>query len=347
MTTQNNQVAKVQPTASERFSQMVVREFAGQGGTVNLTAFQKRLVQNYFIHTDIALKTAEERRLKKAEKYRDDVPVTWKHVNMPQLAINVVSCARIGFDPALANHINMVPYKNNQTGKYDIGFLQGYRGKELLAMKYGFRPPDDVIVEVVYKNDIFKPVKKDKNNQIEEYIFEIPDWANRGEIIGGFYYHLYRETPEKNKLVFMTKVEIDKRKPEYASSEFWGGERDVWKDGKKAGKETIEGWYPEMVYKTIYRAAYGAITIDSQKIDDDFIKLSEQEREFNHGYDKNEIIIPNTEEAIDISIDEGPKEEPKKKVKAKAKKLNDKEPPPVKHPIASKDEAPIQPQMEF
>ena len=38
---------------------------------------------------------------------------------------------RIGLDPSQKNHINPIPYKNNAKNKYDIGFIEGYRGIEL------------------------------------------------------------------------------------------------------------------------------------------------------------------------------------------------------------------------
>jgi len=280
---QETKVIQQKLTDAERFTNKVIQEFTGQaGGEIALTKFQKRLVQNYFISVDLALGRAEANRLKKEESKRDAVAVKWENVNMPQLAVNVVSCARIGYDPALPNHINMVPYKNNTTGKYDIGFLPGYRGKELMAMKYGLDIPKDVVVEVVYSTDKFKVIKKDITNTVEGYDFEVVSPFDRGDIIGGFYYHVF-EDKTKNRLMFYSKSEIDKRKPEYASHEFWGGEKPVWKwndktkKNEKVGVEEVEGFYAEMVYKTLYRAAYGAITIDSQKIDDDFIRLSENE----------------------------------------------------------------------
>lgn len=268
---------KTTPTPSERFSAMVVKEFSSKGGVLSLTPFQQRLIQNYFINIDIALRSAEEKRLKKSAKYQDPLPVVWQNVNMETLAVHVVACSRIGFDPALPNHINMMPFKNNSLNKYDIVFVEGYRGKELKAMKYGFDIPDDIVVEVVYSTDTFKPIKKDVNNKIEHYEFKVNDAFNRGEIIGGFYYHRYDERPYKNKLVFYNIAEIEKRKPKYASAEFWGGEKATYgDDGKKNGTEKVEGWYHEMVWKTIFRAAYSDIAIDSQKIDDDFVKLSNQ-----------------------------------------------------------------------
>jgi recombination protein RecT len=300
--TPTTEIKKVEPTFSERFSSMVIHEFTGNVGNVQLTAFQKRLIQNYFISIDLALKTAEERRLKKAERYRDALAITWPNVNMESLALNVVACAKIGYDPALPNHINMVPYKNNKTNKYDVGFIEGYRGKELKAKKYGYDMPDHVIVELVYSKDKFTPLKKDINNKIEHYEFKIAESPfDRGDIIGGFYYHIFNENQEKNKIMFYNLAEIEKRKPQYASVEFWGGEKAVYgEDGKKtAQKEKVEGWFPEMCWKTLYRLAYGAITIDSEKIDDNLMRIIENEKLLESNRDPQ-----NLEAVRNISIEE-------------------------------------------
>lgn len=270
-------IAQKEGTMSERFMNKVMAEFTSGVGEIALTSFQKRLAQNYFIALDASLKLAEEKRAKKSEKYRDALPVTWANVNMEGLARNVVSAARIGLDPAQKNHINMMPFKNGATNKYEIVFVEGYRGIELKSKKYGLNVPDHVVVELVYSTDKFKSYKKDRHNNIETYDFEITNDFDRGKIVGGFYYHIYENHPEKNKLVVMTLKDIEKRKPAYASPEFWGGEKDKWENGKKVGTEPVEGWYEKMVYKTVYRAAYSDITIDSQKIDDDYMKLRQME----------------------------------------------------------------------
>lgn len=293
-------VAQKELTASERFMNKVVAQFSSGVGEIALTGFQKRLAQNYFISLDSALKMAEEKRLKKKNN-QDPLPITWQNVNMEKLAVNVVSYARIGFDPALPNHINMVPFKNNTTGKYDIGFIEGYRGLELKAIKYGVEVPDYTVVEVVYSKDKFKSIKKDRNNAVESYEFNIVDDFDRGEIVGGFYYHQFTKSPEKNKLVVMNLKEIEKRKPQYASVEFWGGEKDVWENNKKVGKETVEGWYEKMVEKTLIRAAYASITIDSQKIDDDYMNLKQAEMSFAESEAAVEIGQNANREIIDIT----------------------------------------------
>ncbi|GAA0390209.1 recombinational DNA repair protein (RecE pathway) [Paenibacillus motobuensis] len=294
-------VAKQEPTQSERFMAKVISEFGSNVGEVALTDFQKRLAQNYFIALDSVLKTTEEKRLKKSEKYRDSLPVTWANVNMDKLARDVVAYARIGFDPSQPNHINLVPFKNNNTSKYDIGFIEGYRGLELKAVKYGLEVPDHVTVELVYSSDYFVPIKKDANHPHEGYEFEIRNPFDRGKIVGGFYFHSFLKYPEKNKLVMMTIKEIEKRKPDHASTEFWGGQKDKWENGKKVGTETVEGWYEKMCWKTVYRAAHSDITIDSQKIDDDYRRLKQMESDFAEAEIEHEISANANRDIIDIT----------------------------------------------
>jgi len=230
---------------------------------------------------DMVLKKAELGRLKKSAKYQDKVPVTWANIDMEMMAQSVVSAARIGLDPMQPNHVNLIPYKVNATQKYNMTFMSGYRGIQLKAIKYGLDVPDYVIVELVYSTDIFKSLKRSLKNPVESFEFEIINDFDRGEIIGGFYYHGFTATPEKNKLVVMPMKDIMRRKPEYAAAEFWGGEKDKWENGVKVGKETIDGWFDKMCLKTIHRAAYNDITIDSQKIDDDYMKLKQIESAFD------------------------------------------------------------------
>lgn len=283
--TPTQDVAKKELTQSERFMAMVMKEFRSGVGELALAESQKRLAQNYFIDLDRTLRTAEEKRLKKSDKYRDNLPITWSNVNMEKLAQDVVSLARIGLDPLQKNHVSMVPFKNNALNNYSITFIEGYRGLEIKADKYGLDVPDHVVVELVYTNDRFKSIKKDRNNKYETYEFEIVDDFDRGEIKGGFYFHVFSENPEKNKLVVMPLKEILKRKPEHASVEFWGGEKDVWEKNQATGKNEktgtvkVEGWFEKMCYKTVYRAAYSDITIDSTKIDEDYLRLKAMEAE--------------------------------------------------------------------
>ena len=313
---------------SERFMMAVVKEFPNgmNGNPTELTSFQRRLIQNYFVKLDMVLSEAETKRLAKSEEYRDAVPMTWSNVNMKKLALDVVAYSSIGLDPLQKNHISPIPYKNNKTGQYDITLMEGFNGLELKARKYGYDVPDDVIFELKYSTDIFKSQKKNANNKVENYDFEITNDFDRGELEGGFYYQVFNDNPEKNKLVVMNRAQIEKRKPKYASAEFWGGEKDKWENGKKAGKETIEGWEEEMFLKTLKRHCWDKINIDSQKIDDHLVHVLESESQSNDrsvaeaiesGTNKKQIGFDSEVEYEEV------KDEPKTEPEPMAKNLDE------------------------
>ena len=268
--------AEVKPNAAERFTAKVMKEFGSTVGEIQVTDYQRQLVQGYFIAIDRALKSAEEERLRKNEKNKDhekydnNLPVTWGNVNLNDLALDVVHYARMGLDMMQENHLFPIPYKNNKTGKYDMTLMPGYNGIQYIAEKYAVEPPLAVTVELVYSTDTFRPIKKSAENRVENYEFAINNAFDRGEIIGGFGYIEYAD-PVKNKLVIMTKKDIEKRKPKYASANFWGGKQKVWENGKQVDHET-DGWYEEMCLKTIKREIYSAkhIPRDPKKIDDNY-----------------------------------------------------------------------------
>lgn len=303
------QPAVAKKSASERFTQAVVKEFEGSVGKMDLTPYQQKLINNYFIKLDQSLALAETKRMKTPEDKRESLSYTWENININALAMQVVPLASVGLDPLQPNHVNLIPYKNGHTNKFDIKPIIGYRGTALKAIKYGLDSLEDVIVEVVYSNDIYKEIKKDANNKQDSYIFEVVSPFDRGEIIGGFYYHKYANS-KSNLIKSFNLKQIEKRKQKYASAEFWGGEKDVWQGGKKVGKEQVEGWFDEMVYKTIYKAAYNNVIIDSQKIDAQFAKLNTIKDEFNHDpantteYVKHEVVEETAMETITFSMDE-------------------------------------------
>lgn len=293
-TNESKELKTQQPTQSERFAQAVEREFSGGVGHIELTKFQRKLCQNYFIKIDAVLKDAEAKRLMKSEQYREQLSFTWDNVNIQKLAVDVIAYSGVGLDPTQPNHINPIPYKNNSTGKYDITFIPGYNGAEIKARKYGLDVPDDVVVELVYSTDNFKQFKKDLNNKVETYVFEVTNNFDRGELVGGFYYHRYFDRPEKNKIRVFSRADIEKRKPDHASVEFWGGMKDKWErdengKSKKNGQVEVEGWFDEMAYKTIYKAAYTAITIDSEKIDENYMAVIQKEMDHREGIVSKEI----------------------------------------------------------
>jgi recombination protein RecT len=300
-------IAKVPVSQSERFTNAVIKEFSSNNGAVTLTPFQKKLCQNYFIKVDQTLKDNEKKRMAaKAESQRDPLAFTWENVNMSKLAVDVIAYSSVELDPTQPNHISIIPYKNTANNKFDMGFLIGYRGMEIKAKKYGLEVPSDVVCELVYSTDKFKQFKKDANNPVETYTLEITNDFNRGDVVGGFWYHEFKDNPEKNKIKVFSLKDIEKRKPKYASAEFWGGLKDKWEydqaQGKnvKKGVEKIDGWFEEMAIKTISRNAYNAITIDSKKIDDNYLAILQKENEMNDSIVQNQIDANANSKALDF-----------------------------------------------
>ena len=118
--------SKQELTMSQRFVNMVNKELSSVGGgaVMPLTDHQKRLGQSYFMVIDSVLGQAEEKRMKKSEKYREALAYTWNNVDFELLARDVVSACRLGLDPAQSNHIFPIPYKNGHTNKYHMVFLK-------------------------------------------------------------------------------------------------------------------------------------------------------------------------------------------------------------------------------
>lgn len=334
---QNNEVAKVEMTMSERFTNTVLKEFGSNvAGALQVTDYQRQLIQGYFIAIDRALKIAEEGRIRKNDnnkdhKYDNNVPITWGNVNLNDLALDVVHYARMGLDMMQDNHLSPIPYKDNKTQKYDITLMPGYNGIQYIAEKYAVEKPVAVTTELVYKTDAFKPIKKNINNKVESYEFEITSPFDRGEVVGGFGYIEY-EDPTKNQLIIMTMRDIEKRKPKYASAEFWGGKKTEWVDGKKTEVET-DGWFEEMCLKTLKREVYSAkhIPRDPKKIDDAYQYMKMREARYAEIETQDEI----DQKANAILIDTTPAPQlPERTVDAETGELldfaNQCERPPVK-----------------
>lgn len=300
---EENQVQKKELTASERFTGMVINEFQGNVGQLNLNEYQKQLIRNYFIGIDNALKIAEERR-SYSKKKANDPAITWQNVNMNKLAVDVVQNAKLGLDMAVTNHLSVVPYLNGKTNKYDLNLMPGYEGLRYVAIKYAIYPIIDIRVELIHKNDKFKMTSK---NNVECYEFDIENPFDRGGVIGGFGYIRYQDET-RNKLVVMSKAELLKRKPSTAAAEFWGGEKDKWENGKKVGTETIEGWQEEMLYKTMVRATCKKVPLDPKKINESYIYVMESAENYyvESQEDKvNQEIEENAnKELIDIKAEE-------------------------------------------
>lgn len=295
---------------SEAFTNKVLKEFGSNvAGNIQVTDYQRQLIQGYFIATDRALKMAEEKRVSKNENNKDHKwdnpdPINWNTVDLNALALDVVHYARMGLDMMQDNHLSAIPFKDNNrlsrtgTKMYVVNLMPGYNGIQYIAEKYALEKPVSVTVELVYSTDTFKPLKKNRENRVESYDFEINNAFDRGEIVGGFGYIEYTE-PTKNKLIIMTIKDILKRKPDKASGEFWGGKKTAWEKGQKVEVET-EGWFEEMCLKTVKREVYSAKNMprDPKKIDDAYeymrmqeIRLAQMETQEVIDAEANQVVI--------------------------------------------------------
>lgn len=304
-TTNTAAVEAPQENMSERFMQKVIHEFSGSVGEFQITEYQRQLIQGYFIGVDRALKTAEAERVRKNEnnrdhKYDNAVPVTWANVNMADLALDVVHYARLGLDTMQANFITPIPYLNKKAGRYDINLMLGYNGIKYIAEKFALCPPKSVTIELVYSTDNFKPYKKGRGNDVESYDFEITNPFDRGNIVGGFGYIEY-DDPKKNELVLMSMKDIEKRKPEYASANFWGGKANEWKNGKKIEVDK-DGWLDEMCRKTLIREVYSPkhILLDPRKIDESYQYMKQRETKLQAVQEDMQTIIDVTANSVPV-----------------------------------------------
>lgn len=267
-------------TPSANFKNHVLREYSSATGSTEFSPELSRRTQNYFTKIDLIIGDSEARRLNQSQEKREPLEYSWKNINLEKLAMDVFTVASLGLDPLSANHINPILYKNNKTNKFDVGFIRGYKGREIIAKAYGLNPPKNVIVNLVYSKDKLSIFKRDRNNSIESFDFAVVNPFDRGELVGGMFYVEFEDT-SLNYVEAVTLAKIEKRKPKYAGVEFWGGEKTTYKNGKPDGKEIVEGWHEEMCRKTLYNMAYGLITIDGQKVNSIYESMIRSESEFN------------------------------------------------------------------
>lgn len=315
MKTADNKQLQVAPKgAAERFRITVERKLAeGTPEGLAINEKEKQLIQHYFIGIDRALKEAETRRIRQNENNRDktynnDLAYVWNNVDLEDLAIQVVDNARWGLDILMKNHIFAIPFKDHKNQKYVVNLMLGYNGIKMKALNYAKEIPVDVTIELVKENDHFKPLKKDSKREVENYEFEITDVWNRGSIVGGFGYLIF-EDPRKNKLIIMSKHEIEKRKPEKASAEFWGGERKVWEKGEYKTEEH-EGWYEEMCLKTLIREVFSEkhLPLDTDKVDEAYDRQIQREIKMAELQAQEEIAANANKQFLDFK-DVTPEEE--------------------------------------
>jgi len=252
--------AKKELSASERFTGMVMNEYKSiVGDTFKFTDKEKRLIGGYFIAIDQALAAAELKR----NHEKNSLVYSWQTINLPALAKDLAHYARIGLDMSSKNHLFPIPYRDTKNNRYTMTLIPGYDGIRYQALKYALMPPESITVECIYENDTFKVFKKDRNNPIESYEFAVNDPFKRGKLVGVFGYLEFAQE-SMNKLLVFTTADVMKRKPKYASAEFW------------------EGWTDAMYEKTMIRALCSDkyIPRDPAKIDESYAFVRAREEQF-------------------------------------------------------------------
>lgn len=249
-------IVKAEPTVSERFTGMVLREIQSTIGTgIQINEDQKRLAQHLFVKIDATLQTLE---VKRAQQDSKGVPITWANVNMQKLSLDAMHRIELGLDALIPNHIHPIPYLNKRTGKYDLDLRVGYVGKDYYRRTVALEEPVDIIYELVYSTDKFIAKKKDFQNKVESFEFEITNPFERGEIVGGFGYIVYKDET-RNKLILVTKKDFDRSKSAAKSSDFWSK-------------------HPaEMMFKTLVHRVTDKLTIDPRKVTTSFATVEEQD----------------------------------------------------------------------
>lgn len=256
---------------SNSFVQRIVKEGVGNPD-FSVTPAQKNLIQGYFVAMDHTLTQQE---------------IPWKDVIVDyKLAQDLMVCAQMGFDMRAEGMLYAVPRRDKHAGgKQRFTIQKGYKGRVFMAQKYALGNLLDISVHLVYENDEFIPHFKDANHAYDTFEFNPPKncFVDRGKMVGGFAYISY-ENPAQNKLVVMSKADIDKRKSMAMSTKFW------------------DKWPEEMAIKTIYIQAAKAVPLDPSKIDDNFRAAQVMESAADDMEHQDEIISAQAEgETIDAS----------------------------------------------
>ena len=253
---ENKLPQKSEGTVSERFTNAVIKEFGSiTGSQLALNPLQKRLAQHIFLRVDATLGELERKRL---DKGQEGTPITWSTINMPKLAVDAVNRIELGLDALIPNHISPIPYFNKRAGKYDLDLRIGYVGKDFYRRAMAVEQPVDIRYELVHENDVFEPIKKSHGNVVESYKFQIEKPFNRGKIVGGFAYIIFKDE-SKNMLIIVTEEDFKKSESKAQSKEFWGS-------------------YPtEMRYKTLVTRATSKLQIDSEKVNAAFLAVEKED----------------------------------------------------------------------
>lgn len=266
---QQNPLAVAEPTLTpaEKFVARVEKQFAAEmGSPVAWTQLQKTLAQHLFAKIDAQLNVLEIKRSK--DKYKKDDPeITWANVNMTKLAVDAVSRVSLELDAFLPNQINVIPYLNGRTGKYDVDLRIGYMGVDAITRKFALDPVLDIEYQLVHETDKFSYGTRDG---VAYRNFEQTSPFSPGEVIGGYVYVTYND-PRKNKVIIVEYREFEKAMKASGGTQFWGGVQKEWADKPGGGRHQVETGYDEkfrkeMMFKTVVLRGCKKLALDPAKI---------------------------------------------------------------------------------
>lgn len=258
---------RLSTAVSENFVAKILRE-----ADFSVTPEQRELIQGYFVAMD---------------HYLTENNISWNDIIVDyKLAQDLMVRAQMGFDMRSEAMLYPVARKdNNVGGKLRFTIQKGYKGYVFEAKKYAAGTVIDIDAHLVYENDEFCPHFKDQNHPYDTFEFNPPKnvFVDRGKIVGGFAYITY-ENHLQNKLVVMSKQEIDKHKAKAMAQKIWNE------------------WYEQMALKTLYIAAAKAVPKDPSKIDSTYraSQLLDQEQADAEAQE-NILINQETGEVIDLN----------------------------------------------
>lgn len=258
---------RLSTAVSENFVAKILRE-----ADFSVTPEQRELIQGYFVAMD---------------HYLTENNISWNDIIVDyKLAQDLMVRAQMGFDMRSEAMLYPVARKDNKGGgKLRFTIQKGYKGYVFEAKKYAAGTVIDIDAHLVYENDEFCPHFKDQNHPYDTFEFNPPKnvFVDRGKIVGGFAYITY-ENHLQNKLVVMSKQEIDKHKAKAMAQKIWNE------------------WYEQMALKTLYIAAAKAVPKDPSKIDSTYraSQLLDQEQADAEAQE-NILINQETGEVIDLN----------------------------------------------
>ena len=302
--TKQTSIARQGPTAGEKFTNLVIREFGSTiSDSVEMSPYQRHLARHLFVKIDATLRELENKRLASGQPGRQ--PIIWANINMQKLALDAVHRVDLGLDALIENHIHPIPYWNSREGKYSLDLRIGYLGKDFYRRKMATEVPKAIIYELVYDTDDFKPIKRTLQNKVESYEFEIVEPFARGEIRGGFGYIMFEDS-SKNQLVIVTEKDFQKSKSLAKTQDFWTKNPT------------------EMRYKTLVLRVTAKLQVDPTKVNESYLAVEADDEERTKIEVAGEIAEKANKNMIEVvttsSEAEDPGEAPKDKQDPKSLK---------------------------